>query len=159
MFELHDVPSKTTTGMMYIEQPRQVPWIKIETHLRWLLILVDGALSVRELLSKGLPHVELGSFDQLEAEGLISKQVSEQPLLAVVTATPSPKIVLATARFEILDLILYASMRDFRLRSWVDLFEQSSTTDELIATYQRFCTQLGSGHVDVQQQIQRILAL
>jgi hypothetical protein len=159
MFELHDIPSKTTTGMMYIEQPRQVPWIKIETHLRWLLILVDGALSVRELLSKGLPHVELGSFDQLEAEGLISKQVSEQPLLAVVTATPPPKIVLATARFDILDLILDASMQDFELRCWVDQFEQSHNLDDLIAAYQRFCAQVGQQHPRLQQQITSILAL
>lgn len=158
MFELHDIPSKTTTGTLYIEQPRQVPWIKIDTHLRWLLILVDGVLSTRDLLNKGLPQVELRSFDQLEAAGLISRQLIDQVSVPVL-APAAPKVALATARFDILDLILDASMQDFQLRRWVDQFEQSHSIDDLVATYQRFCAQLGQKHLGLQQQITTILAL
>ena len=158
MFELHHIPSKTATGLMYIEQPRQVPWIKIDTHLRWLLILVDGVLSTGDLLAKGLPQVELRSFDQLETAGLISRQVIDSTSPAIQTPAPK-KIALASARFDILDLILDASMQDFQLRRWIDQFEQSHSIDDLIATYQRFCAQVGQQHLNLQQQITTILAL
>lgn len=154
MFELQDIPYKTSTAMLYIEQPRQVPWIKIDTHLRWLLILIDGVLSARELLAKGLPLVELRSFDQLESVGLIARQ-SITPTVSQPRHTPS----LATARFDILDLILDGSMEDFGLRPWVDHFEHAQTLPDLIQTFHRFEQKFGQQHIVLHQQIRQILAL
>lgn len=157
MFELHDIPCKTTTGSMYIEQPRQVPWIKIDTHLRWLLILVDGVLSTRDLLNKGLPQVELRSFDQLEAAGLIIRQAVVEP--TPPSSTPMASVAWASARFDILDLVLDGSLQDFGLRPWVDQFEQSQNLHELMHTYHRFEQQWGKKHLELQQRMRHILAL
>lgn len=154
MFGMDDIPLKTEFGLQLIHEPQNFKQTQLDVYLRRLLIFVDGEASVRQLMDKGLPQVDLDSIHRLAQLGLIARK---QEVLSVPVA--SRRIVdFASARFDVLDLMLDLSMQDFAARPWIDQFERAADLSILKQTLDQFFqSAVGQKNLHLQAQCYDLL--
>lgn len=153
MFAMDDIPLKTEFGLLLIHEPQNFKQTQLDVYLRRLLIFVDGEASVQQLMDKGLPQVDLDSIHRLAQLGLIARKQ------AVLSLPASRRVVdFASARFDILDLMLDLSMQDFAVRPWIDRFERVADLSILKQTLEQFLqSAVGQKHLHLQAQCYQLL--
>jgi len=153
MFAMDDIPLKTEFGLLLIHEPQNFKQTQLDVYLRRLLIFVDGETSVQQLIDKGLPQVDLDSIHRLAQLGLIARKQT------VLSVPASRRVVdFASARFDILDLMLDLSMQDFAVRPWIDRFERVADLSTLKQTLEQFLqSAVGQKHQHLQAQCYQLL--
>lgn len=155
MFGMDDIPLKTEFGLLLIHEPQSFKQTQLDVYLRRLLIFVDGEASVRQLMDKRLPQVDLSAIQKLAQLGLIARKQDE-------LSTPVSRRVVdfASVRFDILDVLLDLSMQDFAVRPWIDRFEQATDLSLLEHTLEQFLhSAVGQKHAHLKAQFEEMIGV
>lgn len=143
-YRLDDVPHKAPRA----SEMSRAQKMGMPVHLRPLFIMIDGKRTIRELLEMNIRGVSIESFDELRDIGMIdppgrpylkSMDIMVDPRQQNVNTGTSAAKGLSEVRFDVIDLLLDASSKDFGARKWVDRIERASSVDQLRELVRSLC--------------------